>query len=67
MNLIELEEALEDILPAGFHFKTNKSGEIIIYSGFKEDSDGQLIAQDSDEDVDFDPDFESIDAIDDDD
>lgn len=59
MNLEELEEALEDILPPGFEIETNSKGQIVIYTGLKQDEDGELISlHDSEEDVD--PEFDRL-------
>jgi hypothetical protein len=69
MNLIELEEALDDILPAGYSIETNKKGEVIIFTNLKEDEDeGELSVFDDEEvDPDFDPDFDPLDEEDEDD
>lgn len=65
MNIEELEEALEDILPPGFHFGTDKKGQIIIYTQLSHgEDDDELVPFDSDEEGDFDPDFEPLDALD---
>ena len=59
MLLIELEEALEDILPAGFSIDTNRKGEIIIRTNCRKDEDGELVSLDEDfedEDPSFDDD-----------
>lgn len=66
MNIEELEEALEDILPPGFHFGTDKKGQIIIYTQLSHgEDDEELVAFDSDEEEgDFDPDFEPLSALD---
>jgi hypothetical protein len=62
MNLEELEEELEKVLPAGFQIEKDKNGRIIIRTGLIQDEDGELVDFDSeDDDVDFDPDFESLD------
>ena len=68
MNLEELEEALADILPPGFHFGTDKKGQIIVYTQFAYGDDDELVSFDSDdEDADFDSDTESLSVLDDDD
>jgi hypothetical protein len=55
MNLIDLEEALEDLLPSGFSIETDRRGQIIIFTALKEDEDGSdLIEFDSDADEDLD-------------
>lgn len=62
MNIDDLEEALSDILPAGFQIETNSRGQVVIYTGLRQDDDGELveIEEDVDEDPDFDPDFEPL-------
>lgn len=69
MNIEELEEALEDILPPGFHFGTDKKGQIIIYTQLSHgEDDEELIPFDTDEeDPDFDPDSESLSVLEDED
>ena len=55
MDLLELEEALDAILPNGFSIETDKRGQIIIFTALKEDEDGgDLIEFDPDEDEDLD-------------
>lgn len=73
-NLEELEEELENILPAGFRIETDANGEIVIRTGLRQDDDdGSLVEfdgeddEDEEEDPDFDPDFEPLDEEDDDD
>jgi len=48
MDIVELEELLVEVLPAGFHFQidTDNSGQIIILTGLREDDEGELIAFD---------------------
>jgi hypothetical protein len=66
MDLLELEEALEDLLPNGFSIETDKRGQIIIFTALKEDEDGgDLIEFDSDEDEDLDSPLHEEDADDD--
>lgn len=70
MNIEDLEEALSDILPVGFQIETNKKGQLIILTGLIQDDDGELVsidADEDDEDAEFDPDFESLDSLDEDD
>lgn len=70
MNIEDLEEALSDILPVGFQIETNKKGQLVILTGLIQDDDGELVSMDADEedeDADFDPDFEPLDSLDDDD
>lgn len=69
MNIEELEEALEEILPGKFHLETDTNGQIIIFTGLTQDDDGELVDyvdEDEEEDEDFDPDFEPLDEEDDD-
>ena len=68
MNSIEeLEEALEDILPAGFQIETDKNGRIIIFTNYRENEDGELVDIEDDEvDPDADPDFEPLEDEDED-
>lgn len=68
MNIEELEEALEEILPNGFHVEIAENGELIIHTGLRQDDDGELVDFDGDEDEedpDFDPDFEPLEEEDD--
>ena len=60
MNIEELEEALDDLLPGGFSIETNSKGEVIIYTGLKQDEDGELTTMDIEEDEDFDPDTDPL-------
>jgi hypothetical protein len=66
MNIIDLEEALDEILPAGFSIETNKKGEVIIFTNLKEEEDeGELVVfSDDDIDPDADPDFDPLEDID---
>lgn len=62
MNTIEeLEEALEDILPHGFHIELNSQGELIVHTCLSQDEDGELVPFDNDEDEDEDEDDEEDD------
>jgi hypothetical protein len=69
MNLDELEEALEEILPKGFTIDTDDNGEIVIYTGLAHDDDDECLIKfvKDDEDDDVDPDFEPLEDDDDDD
>ena len=69
MNIEELEEALEDILPVGFQIDTDKHGQIVILTNLSQDEDGELVELESDEeeDLDVDPDFEPLEEEDDED
>lgn len=62
MNIDELEEELSQILPHGFTIETDNHGQLIIYTGWSQDDDGELIdfEGDDEEDPDLDPDFESL-------
>ena len=61
MNLEELEEALEELLP-GFQISTDKHGQIIIYTGMIQDEDGELLTMDDDDgESSFDDDTEQLD------
>lgn len=62
MLLIDLEEALEDILPAGFTIETNRKGEIIIRTNCRKDEEGELISLDEDLDEE-DPSFVDEDTV----
>jgi len=69
-NIEELEEALEEILGSGFQIETDNHGQLVIYTGLRQDDDGSLVDfegdEDEEEDPDFDPDFEPIEEEDDD-
>lgn len=69
MNIEELEEALADILPPGFHFGTGKKGQVIVYTQLAySDDDDELIPLDSDEEEsDFDSDTDSLSVLEDED
>lgn len=43
MNLEDLEELLSDFLPGGFQVETNKKGQLVIYTGLRQDDDGELV------------------------
>jgi hypothetical protein len=61
MNIEELEEALEELFPErNWSIETDSHGQIVIYTGLKEEEDGELVLFDSEEDDDFDPDTESL-------
>lgn len=61
MNSIEeLEEALEDVLPAGFSIETDKNGRIIIFTNYRENEDGELVDIEDEVDPESDSDFESL-------
>jgi len=66
MNLEDLEELLSDYLPGGFRLETNKKGEVIVYTGLRQDDDGELVDLkgdlEEDEELEFegDEDFEPL-------
>lgn len=60
MNIEELEEALDEVLPAGYSIETDSHGQVIIFTGLSQDDDGELITFDSEEDEDVDPDLEPL-------
>lgn len=55
MDLVELEELLQEYMPA-LRIEKNRKGEVIIYTGLKENDEEQLVPLDEEE-VDEDPDF----------
>lgn len=68
MNLDELKELLEDSLSSDYKISTGKRGQIIIYTGLAEDSEGELVRLDELDETDSDSeedeeevDFEEID------
>jgi hypothetical protein len=67
----ELEEALVDVLGDGFSIETDNHGQLIIYTGLCEDLDGELVEfvddEDLEEDLEMNPDAETLDALDRDD
>ncbi len=70
MNIEELEEALEDLFPdRNWSIETDSHGQIVIFTGLKEEEDGELVLFDAEEDEELDPDTESLedDDIDDED
>jgi hypothetical protein len=69
MNIDELEEMLTDILPVStFKVVAGKGGQIVIYTGLKQDDDGELVDLSDDDELDeeFDSDFEPLEEEDDD-
>lgn len=54
MNIEELEEALDDLFPGGFSIETDNHGQIVVYTGLKQDDDGELSTFESEEDEDYD-------------
>jgi hypothetical protein len=69
MLLLDLEEALEEILPPGFSIETNKKGEIVIFTNLQEIDEGDELTVFSDDEIDpdFDPNFDPLDEEDDED
>jgi hypothetical protein len=69
MNLESLEEALVDLLGDGFSIEEDDQGQLIIHTGLRqgEEEDDELIEfisdEDTEEDLDIDPDQESLDAL----
>lgn len=72
MNIEDLEEALEDILPTGFRLEADKHGQLVIFTGLRQDDDGELVEfeseedEEDEEDPDVDPDFEPLEDEEDD-
>ena len=60
MNIEELEEALDELFPGGFSIETDNHGQVIVYTGLKQDEDGELLPIDIEEDEDFDPDTDPL-------
>lgn len=52
-----LEELLSDFLPEGFQI-TNKRGQIVVYTGLRQDHDGELIDIKTDDDLEEEEDIE---------
>lgn len=67
----ELEEALVDVLGDGFRIDEDSHGQLVVYTGLREDDEGELVEyiddEDLEEDPDLDPDAETLDALDRDD
>lgn len=68
MDLDDLENALEELFPAGFELLTDKNGQLVVYTGLAQGDDGELIEMDEflEEDLDLDPNFEPLKSEDDD-
>lgn len=66
MNLEDLEEALEDVLPGGFQIETDKHGRVVIFTNLRQEEDGELVDLEEDVDPDADPDFEPLEDEDED-
>ncbi len=61
MNIEDLEEALDELFPErNFSIETDNHGQIVIYTGLKQEDDGELVPFDLEEDEDFDPDTEHL-------
>lgn len=67
MDILELEDILTTALPSGFTIDTDDNGQIIIMTGLMENEDGDLISSNDEEEVEEDPDFESLDGLEDED
>lgn len=70
MNIEELEESLVDLLGDNFDIDTDSEGQIIIYTGLREDDEGELeefVSEEDMEEIDVDPDQEELDELDGDD
>jgi hypothetical protein len=68
MTFEELEEALEELFPAGYSIDRDEdNSQIVIYTHLVEDEDGDLIVLVEDEDDDADPDFDPLEDEDGDD
>lgn len=65
-NIEDLEEALEDLLP-GYSIEADKHGQLIIFTGLREDEDGELHPIEEEVDEDLDPDTERLEDEDDED
>jgi len=57
----ELEEALDDLLPAGYSISINRRGEVVIFTNCRKDDDGELVSMD--EEIDEDSSFNDEDTI----
>lgn len=61
MNIEDLEEALDELFPErNFSIETDNHGQIVIYTGLRQEDDGELVTFDLEEDEDYDPDTESL-------
>ena len=60
MNIEELEEALDEILPGGFSIETDNHGQLIVYTGLTQEEDGELVTFESEEDEEVDPDLDPL-------
>ena len=58
MNIEDLEEGLVDLLGDNFSIDVDSEGQIVIYTGLREDEDGELEEFTSDEDLEEDPDID---------
>lgn len=69
MNIDELREILEEVLPFRFQIDEDVNGQVIILTGMSQDEDGDLakLESEDEEDDDIDPDFEPLSDDDDED
>ena len=57
MNLEELEEELENILPPGFTIETDRRGRVVIHTNLQLE-DGELVSADGEEEDDEEEEFD---------
>ena len=57
----EFEEALDELLPAGWSCFVNNKGEVIIRTNCRKDDDGELVSLDDDNDEE--PSFDDEDTV----
>jgi hypothetical protein len=66
-TLEELEEALRDVLGDRFQIEQDNHGQLIVYTGLCQTDDGEievfLSDEDAEEDLDLDPDMESLEEL----
>ena len=67
MNIEELEEALDELLPNRFSIEHLNNGQIVIYTGLIQDDDGELVPSEIEESEDLDEDTELLEDEDDED
>jgi hypothetical protein len=63
-SIDELEDSLTDILGDGFVIEQDRNGQLIIFTGLRQDDDGELTEylddEDLEEDLESDPDTEAL-------